>query len=208
MKGTAMTIRNLFKLKAAVVLGGVLATLAMTSPTAFAASAPPGGAGPAVMAKAGIPAAGIKVVRINPNDQTVACGMQALPVECQIIEPTVTQQSTVYPGVVFSPGEHVSVLAGGCVQTGGHGLTWKRYVNPTPDVGLYHGTIFIPGATSGLIPVQNAIGAQYTVGINGGTLQLGYVDDGYSDNGYYAHDNGTSDQCKNVENAWVDIFIS
>jgi hypothetical protein len=56
------------------------------------------------------------------------------------------------------------------VQTGGHGATWKRYVDPTPDVGLYHGTIFIPGATNGLIELRNAIGGQYTVGINGGTL--------------------------------------
>jgi hypothetical protein len=31
-----------------------------------------------------------------------------------------------------------------------------------------------------------------------GTPWLVYQDNGYGDNGYYAHDNGTGDQCKNV----------
>ena len=39
-------------------------------------------------------------------------------------------------------------------------------------------------------------------------LVLGYEDDGYSDNGYYAHDDGTGGQCKNVGNAWVNLTFS
>ena len=40
-----------------------------------------------------------------------------------------------------------------------------------------------------------------------GTLWLVYQDDGYGDNGYYAHDNGTGDQCKNVGTAWVSLTV-
>jgi hypothetical protein len=196
-----MSIRALFKRKSAVTLGGVLAALAMTSAPAFAASMPPPG-GAAIHAK------GMKVIRITPNSLSVACSTQSVPVECQVIEPTVNQPQTEYPAIEFSPGQHVVVQAGGCVQTGGSGLTWKRYVNPTPDVGLWYGTISIPGATNGLVPLSNVIGQSLTVGVNGGPLNLGYVDNGYADNSYNFHDNGTNNQCKNVENAWVDIFIS
>lgn len=42
------------------------------------------------------------------------------------------------------------------------------------------------------------------------TLVLGYSDEngGYGDNGYWGHDDGTGDQCKGVENAWIDIQVS
>ena len=33
-------------------------------------------------------------------------------------------------------------------------------------------------------------------------------DDGYSDNGYYSHDDGTNNQCKGVDNAWVSLTIT
>src|ERR1043166_7623173 len=51
-------------------------------------------------------------------------------VEIRIERPVVTQRSTLYPQVRFIPGDTVEVAAGGCVQTGGAGKTWKRYVNP------------------------------------------------------------------------------
>jgi hypothetical protein len=41
-----------------------------------------------------------------------------------------------------------------------------------------------------------------------GALVLGYEDDGYSDNGYYAHDDGTGNQCKGVGNAFVSLTIN
>jgi hypothetical protein len=197
-----MSIRALFKRKSAVALGGVLAALAMTSAPAFAASAPPSGG-------AGIHAKGMKVIRITPNSMSVACSTQGAPVECQVIEPTVNQPQTEYPAIEFSPGQHVVVQAGGCVQTGGSGLTWKRYVDPMPaSAGRWYGTISIPGATNGLVALSSVIGQSLTVGVNGGPLNLGYVDNGYRDNSYDFHDNGTGNQCLNVENAWVDIFIS
>ncbi|MFF7234354.1 hypothetical protein [Streptomyces sioyaensis] len=54
----------------------------------------------------------------------------------------------------------------------------------------------------------NVVGRQYVVGGRGGSLKLGYEDDGYSDNGYYAHDNGTGNQCLNSVNAFVRIVVS
>ena len=35
---------------------------------------------------------------------------------------------------------------------------------------------------------------------------LGYEDDGYGDNGYYSHDNGTGNQCLDVGDAWVTLI--
>ena len=61
----------------------------------------------------------------------------------RIDQPNVQQRQTAYPQVRFSPGDSVNVAAGGCVQTGGHGKTWKRYVDPSGDNSdhLYHGLI-------------------------------------------------------------------
>jgi hypothetical protein len=126
---------------------------------------------------------------------------------CIIDQPNVTQHETIYPSVQFAPNDKVDVLADGCVQTGGLGNTWKRYVNPIGegDDHLYHGMIRIPTASpfgDGLNPIQGAIGKRQTV-IGAGVpvsqlvLHLGYQDDDYSDNGYYSHDDGVNDQCKN-----------
>ena len=38
-------------------------------------------------------------------------------------------------------------------------------------------------------------------------LQLGYEDDGYGDNGYTSHDDGTDDQCKDVGAAWLVLVV-
>jgi hypothetical protein len=87
---------------------------------------------------------------------------------CTISEPVVTQHETVYPTVAFAPGDIVDVQADGCVQTGGLGDTWKRYVNPTGSGTdhLYHGLIRIPTATpagSGLVGIRTVIGKRQTV---------------------------------------------
>ena len=39
-------------------------------------------------------------------------------------------------------------------------------------------------------------------------MRLGYVDDDYSDNGYWGHDDGTQDQCKYEGDASVYISIT
>ncbi len=120
---------------------------------------------------------------------------------CTINQPVVTQADTVYSSVIFLPGDHVSVQADGCVQTGGHGLTWKRYVNPSMSATLYHGTIYIPNFTPTLRTIQSMIGLPIVIppgGVRGAPLllHLGYIDDNYSDNGYYSHDDGTYMQCR------------
>ena len=136
----------------------------------------------------------------------------------RIETPNVKQDHTDYPLIKFLPGDTVSIDAGGCVQTGGHGLTWKRYVNPAgPNSDrLYHGLISIPGVTNGLVRIQDfGLNSEHKIpttlppGISlaGLYLRLGYEDDGYSDNGYYSHDNGTGDQCKNSKDAFVIVSI-
>jgi hypothetical protein len=83
----------------------------------------------------------------------------------------------------------------------GKGLTWKRYVDPSgPNSDhLYHGLITIPTATGTLVRINTVTGKVITVPSGAGApdmvLHLGYEDDAYSDNGYYSHDNGTTDQC-------------
>lgn len=128
-----------------------------------------------------------------------------------ITRPNVRQRKTEYPQIVFAPGDKVRVYASGCVQTGGSGRTWKRYVNPVgPNSDLfYSGQISIPGATNGLEPFTPAQPAEYNIPLtqSGGFLTLGYKDDAYGDNGYYAHDDGTSNQCRNIGDAQVRIEI-
>jgi hypothetical protein len=137
----------------------------------------------------------------------------------RIDEPVVTQYDTEYPEIIFSTGDRVSVEAGGCVQTGGSGDTWKHYVNPKGDNSdrLYSGLISIPTATAGLVRIGTVIGQTFEIKtIPEGTelakrrLHLGYQDesaDAYGDNGYYDHDNGTDDQCKGVGSAYVILTI-
>jgi hypothetical protein len=102
-----------------------------------------------------------------------------------------------YEQISFRPGDTLLVSAGGCVQTGGHGLTWKRYVDPQgPNSDrLYHGLIGLPG-----LPVMrfqdffNQYQGRYVApevpGSSGSalfSLYLSYEDDGPADNGYYSH---------------------
>jgi hypothetical protein len=145
-----------------------------------------------------------------------------------------TEQWYIYSPVVNSPawrnfsgqisfraGDTVVITAGGCVQTGGHGLTWKRYVAPQgPNSDrLYFGVFAMPGVPvtafrNVLQPVSPGSdvwqGTFYVDTYEAppyDTLWLAYPDDGYSDNGYYSHDNGTGDQCRNVGNAWITLNI-
>ena len=75
----------------------------------------------------------------------------------RIEQPNVKQHITNYTGVGFEPGDRVTISAGGCVQTGGAGKTWKRYVDPQgPNSDrLYYGVVWIPGITGGP-PNRNA----------------------------------------------------
>ncbi len=139
----------------------------------------------------------------------------------RIVNPRVNAPYTVYPQIEFRNGDHVWIKAGGCVQTGGSGRTWKRYVNPSGSnsLNLYHGQIEIPGAINSLTNFSDLISSQesawsrmFVVQDPANTfpakyLTLGYTDDDYSDNGYWGHDNGTEDQCRYDYGSYVDIWI-
>ncbi len=146
------------------------------------------------------------------------CSQSGTTITCSLSEPVVNQARYEYHSVIFQPNDKVVVQAGGCVQTGGHGLTWKRYVDPQgPNSDrLYHGLITIPGITGpSLVRIQGIVGKTLqipaTIDPKNNFLVLGYEDDGYGDNGYTAHDNGTGDQCKDAvagKPAWVTIQIT
>jgi hypothetical protein len=155
--------------------------------------------------------------------EQIVCRTSGSVQTCKITEPKVTQHETTYPTIVFHPGDFVTVHAGGCVQSGGSGQTWHRYVNPSgPNSDhLYHGLISYPGS-GGLIRFAPA--SQTTAGwtfqipknVQGNlSLILGFEDDNYSDNGYWGHDrdNGPNGQCPippqpGGEPAWVTLVIS
>lgn len=123
-------------------------------------------------------------------------------------DPVVNAQTWRNTAVQFRPGDVLTINAGGCVQTGGFGATWKRYLNPDPP-DKYYGTVQFPGMAAPR-PIREMNSTTYTVppDYSGDlSLVLGYVDDDYSDNGYYDHDDGTGDQCKNIGNAWVSGSI-
>jgi hypothetical protein len=128
---------------------------------------------------------------------------------CRIDRPDVTHASETYAAITFEPGDNVQVQANGCVQTGGSGKTWKRYVDPSgPNADrLYHGLIDIPGTTSGAVRLSTLVGTPQPV-FKSGTLVLGYEDDNFGDNGYWSHDDGTGGQCKNIGPASLDITIT
>jgi hypothetical protein len=133
------------------------------------------------------------------------CGNRSIQgkINCTIEQPDVTRHEKEYPEVQFAPADIVDVQADGCVQTGGWGSTWKRYVNPTGQdrnhQARYHGLIRFPGGA--LVTVQSASGSHHNLPVDGVplpqfVLHLGYDDDDYSGNGYNDHDDGTEDQCK------------
>jgi hypothetical protein len=117
-------------------------------------------------------------------------------------------------------GDKVEILdAGGCVNTGGSGATTKRYVDPlNPDCkpdSKYFGTLAIPGTLeeSQRKSIKDILDDQHrgrfiTVS-RPATLELGYVDDGYSDNGYWGMgDQGNCEQCRGAGNAFVVIKVT
>jgi hypothetical protein len=147
----------------------------------------------------------------------------------RIERPNVTQSTTVYRGIQIADNDRVILNAGGCVQTGGAGQTWKRYVDPRgPDAGrLYHGLVSLPhgadlseSGRSAMAPLASVIGRELpgrsfaagcascdTAGAPRAALVLGYQDDNYGDNGYYSHDDGTDNQCRDEGPAWVTVTI-
>jgi hypothetical protein len=123
----------------------------------------------------------------------------------RIDSPDVRKSETAYPHISLRAGDSVVVSAGGCVQTGGHGDTWRLYVDPPQDAS-HHGLIRLPGQ-SAFVPIKDLRpGQAYTVG-GDMPIRLGYQDDDYSDNGYWGRDPGPGGQCVNQPNAWVQITV-
>src|SRR5712692_9388737 len=133
----------------------------------------------------------------------------------RIDRPNPRQPATNYHQITFQPGDTVTIHAGGCVQSGGHGSTWHRYVTPTGGDAdrLYHGLITTPYATGVLVRIQTHWNKSVHILDSAPAgklyLQLGFQDDDYSDNGYYRHDNGPGNQCAGADGgpAWVRLEI-
>jgi hypothetical protein len=131
-----------------------------------------------------------------------------------INRPPVNTHEATFPAIHPHAGDLVSVSAGGCVQTGGAGLTWKRYVRPMSrgqgDDSQYYGSIGIPGVIP-MMPLRNALphGAFEVPTEPGpdGFVNLQYLDDGYGDNGYWGRDDGWWEQCFRAPDAFVVITI-
>jgi hypothetical protein len=134
-----------------------------------------------------------------------------------IDEPNVRQPTTQYKDIRYEKGEVIGIRAGGCVQTGGSGATWKDYVNPLGANAnpLYMGQILLPGTGQNLEPIARVNNTKVTVPQQlPPTIQesdlfvtLGYTDDSYGDNGYYKHDDGNPSQCAGIGPAWVELSI-
>jgi hypothetical protein len=163
---------------------------------------------------------GDDILRSSLNVLSNIAGVSA----CDIGQPVVTQRWTQYPASRYSQcalraGDMLQIAdAGGCANTGGHGDTTKLYVNPVKGDGhtsdsQYYGMIAVLGT---LGEEQNtairdfiANGNSLTVkpGLNP-VLELGYVDEGYGDNGYTSFDNGVADQCRGVGPAFIKTRIT
>lgn len=132
------------------------------------------------------------------------------PVNSPVYPGTAIEKPKVYGQILIQPGDTVYVGAGGCVQTGGSGKTWKRYVDPQgPNSDrLYHGRIGLPGlGPMRILDFINQYQGKYVSNYEG-RLELNYEDDSPEDNGYYSHDDGTAGQCANVGGAWVNVFVA
>jgi hypothetical protein len=133
----------------------------------------------------------------------------------RIDEPDVSKPNVAHQPIALKAGDTVAIQAGGCVQTGGLGLTWKSYADPRGHNSnrLYSGTVTIPGTPTGRI--AEFIGKTVTVPeLPQGAvdtpmyLTLGYEDDDYDDNGYWGRDDGTEGQCVGAPPAWVEVTVT
>ncbi|MFN8352908.1 MAG: hypothetical protein U0Y10_00555 [Spirosomataceae bacterium] len=160
--------------------------------------------------------------QLNTSETVITLPADGNDLHYKINEPNVRQRRTEYPSITFKPGDVVEFRAGGCVQTGGSGLTWKRYVMPSgPNSDrFYHGMVMIPGIMTSVdflsnhlngLDATSAWSRKFTIPKDAKFqepfLVLGYTDDNYDDNGYWGHDNGTQQQCNGVGNAWFEIYI-
>jgi hypothetical protein len=126
----------------------------------------------------------------------------------RIDSPDVRKPETGYAVIALQPGDSVRVTAGGCAQTGGHGDTWRLYVDPRNDPN-HHGTIKLPGQTSFTRLKDLRAADTFVIPATAAdlSLRLGYDDFDYSDNGYWGRDPGPNGECRNQSNAWIQIIV-
>jgi Carbohydrate binding module (family 6) len=126
-----------------------------------------------------------------------------------ITRPVVTHPRFNYGNL--QPDDKITVIdAGGCVQTGGQGLTWKRYANPDGPKSdhLYFGSMELPGVLA-KTRFRDLMGKTIEIppGISP-SLILYYEDDYYPDNGYYNPDPGTADQCLGADGGPAHVTLT
>lgn len=131
-------------------------------------------------------------------------------IEYRIESPDVTQREHIVDEIFFKPGDEIEIVdAGGCAQTGGHGKTWKKFVEPTGAGSdkYFYGLIKIPGCIDTLVAIKLWLGKKLpstkNIDPNGVHLFLGYEDDDYTDNGYWGRDSGND--CDKAPNAFIVI---
>lgn len=143
---------------------------------------------------------------VNLWGQNFTCTQNGPSVKWRIDRPGVKSARTEYGNIKFLKGDRIAVSAGGCVQTGGSGTTWKRYRDPLP-ADKYYGTLEIPGVLKPM-PLRDVSGSVIVPDNVAEThLVLGYVDDDYSDNGYWSPDRGNPAQCTIPGDAFVEVAI-
>ena len=164
-----------------------------------------------------------------PASAADTCRSIAAAVECRVT-PDVRSQALqpVDALTQLQFGDIVTVHGEGCVHTGGLGLTRKRYVDPQgPNSDrLYHGRVWIPGATDGLVRISAVQDRPLIVGKRPPheepqqqlRVKLGYEDDDYSDNSFdsclrflgicYRKDDGTADQCRGAGDPAVTFTVA
>jgi hypothetical protein len=159
----------------------------------------------------------VGLTSLPAHAEQIIRNFQGYPQWTRIVNPQVNVPFKEYPISLYN-GDTVYIKAGGCAQSGGSGKTWKRYVGPAADNGLYHGQIEIPGAINNLTKLSEIVASEgawsrrFDIDDRYNTfpvkkIKLGYIDDNYADNGDWGHDNGTGNQCLGVYGAYVDIFV-
>ena len=161
-----------------------------------------------------LPSATLQNPAAVPANSTIRISEKTIPgsVRYHITEPVVSKSAVEIPSIQFRPGDRVHIEAGGCVNTGGKGKTWKRFVNPSgPNAErMYYGLIQLPSKQGDTLQkLQSVIGRTMTI-TDTAALVIGYEDDDYRDNGYDGrnNDNGTEEQCKGLGNAFIDVTVS
>lgn len=200
--GTMFDLRN--ALRAATftaVLSLLLASAALAGPPYSCSNLPP----PRI-----VPFSGDKFYPNGADD--LYCTQQGNTETWIIWYPYISQELTEYPDIQFHRGDVVRFDAVGCAQTGGSGKTWKQYAVPVKDDHdfdtRYYAILQVEGLT-GKDEKQSLyhwMGGQYVI-LRESHLTLGYVDDDYTDNGYWEHDDGVQDQCKNSFDNRVVVTI-